>query len=427
MDNVVLIIIVILMSVILLVLIGLVIYLLRKKSNLVVGGGYDYSEDIKEIRDSLAKSSLETKSTIQDSLQNVSKTINTQINEQNKNLSDFKTDLLERNSKNNQEILNKVDSKFGDLTSKVESKMNESNDKIDKNLKDGFNTNVQHLNLVNESLGKITESQKSLDNLNQEVIKFNSVFSNSQVRGRFGEMRLERILQEIFGEVRNMYELQYEIKTSKGSVRPDAVVFMDDNKTILCIDSKFSFSEYEKVFDENPREIEQKELTALKSALQGEIKKISKDYIIKNVTYIYALMFIPSDSIYNFIQLNNYLYNNVIDYARRNNVLIVSPSTIQPILANINYLRLNVELSKNIKKVIEEINTVRKASETLNEKWNDFTKTFESLKKKKENLDNPIENIYEKSKNAISVALKNEVISEDELAVKNNETGDDVS
>lgn len=415
------------MSVILLVLIGLVIYLLRRKNNVAIDGGYDYSNDIKEIKESLIKSSLETKSTIQDSLNNVSDSINKQIIGQSQDLSKFKEDLIDKNSKINQELLNKVDNKFGELTSKVETKMNESSDKIDKNLKDGFNTNVQHLNLVNESLGKITESQKSLDNLNQEVIKFNSVFSNSQVRGRFGEMRLERILQEVFGEVRNMYEVQYEIKTSKGSVRPDAIVFMDDNKTILCIDSKFSFSEYEKVFDENPREIEQKELTSLKSALQGEIKKISKDYIIKNVTYIYALMFIPSDSIYNFIQLNNYLYSNVIEYARQNNVLIVSPSTLQPILANINYLRLNVELSKNIKKVIEEINTVRKASETLNEKREDFTKTFNALKKKKENLDNPIENIYEKSQNAINVALKNEVISEDELDMKSKETEEDVS
>ena len=249
------------MSVILLVLIGLVIYLLRRKNNVAIDGGYDYSNDIKEIKESLIKSSLETKSTIQDSLNNVSDSINKQIIGQSQDLSKFKEDLIDKNSKINQELLNKVDNKFGELTSKVETKMNESSDKIDKNLKDGFNTNVQHLNLVNESLGKITESQKSLDNLNQEVIKFNSVFSNSQVRGRFGEMRLERILQEVFGEVRNMYEVQYEIKTSKGSVRPDAIVFMDDNKTILCIDSKFSFSEYEKVFDENPREIEQKELT----------------------------------------------------------------------------------------------------------------------------------------------------------------------
>ena len=424
MDNIVLIIIVILMSVMLLLLIGLVIYLLKRKNNVTVDSGYDYSQDIKDIKESLIKSSSETKNTIQTSLNNVSESINKQISGQNKNLFEFKEALFDKNSKNNEELLNRVDNKFGELTSKVEIKMNESNDKIDKNSKDGFNTNVQHLNLVNESLGKITESQKSLDNLNQEVIKFNSVFSNSQVRGRFGEMRLERILQEIFGEVRNMYELQYEIKLAKGSVRPDAVVFLDDNKTVLCIDSKFSFSEYEKVFDENPREIEQKELTSLKSALQGEIKKISKDYIIKNVTYIYALMFIPSDSIYNFIQLNNYLYSNVIEYARQNNVLIVSPSTIQPILANINYLRLNVELSKNIKKVIEEIDTVRKASKTLKDKWDDFSKTFNTLKTKKENLDNPVENIYEKSQNAIEVALQNEVISEDELNTKNNEVED---
>ena len=33
-------------------------------------------------------------------------------------------------------------------------------------------------------------------------------------------------------------------------------------------------------------------------------------------------------------------------------------------------------------KVTEEINTIRKASETLNEKREDFTKTFNALKNK---------------------------------------------
>ena len=253
-----------------------------------------------------------------------------------------------------------------------------------------------------------------MENLNTEVNKLNAVFSNSQLRGRFGEIRLERILEEIFSNVRNMYALQYEIKVKNGAVRPDAVVFLDE-KTILCIDSKFSFTEFEKVFDENPRTIEQSKLTSLKSALQNEIKKISHDYIIKNVTYIYAMMFIPSDSIYNFIQLSNYLYSNVIEYARQNKVLIVSPSTIQPILANINFLRINIELSKNIKEVVDEIEVVRKTSESLKVKWDDFTKTFNALKNKKEKLDNPIENIYQKSTNAINVATKKEVVKSEDL------------
>lgn len=403
MDNTILIIVIVLMTVIVLALIGFLIYQIKAKNHVVTNGGYDYSEEIREIRKGLAQSSLETKAAIQDAFSDASKKLSNQFDEQKDKMIDLKDNLLDKVENKFKDTNEKLGKSLEDFTKKVEDKMQQSND-----------NNVNHLKTVSESLGKITESQKSLENLNTEVNKLNAVFSNSQLRGRFGEIRLERILEEIFSNVRNMYALQYEIKVKNGAVRPDAVVFLDE-KTILCIDSKFSFTEFEKVFDENPRTIEQSKLSSLKSALQNEIKKISHDYIIKNVTYIYAMMFIPSDSIYNFIQLSNYLYSNVIEYARQNKVLIVSPSTIQPILANINFLRINIELSKNIKEVVDEIEVVRKTSESLKVKWDDFTKTFNALKNKKEKLDNPIENIYQKSTNAINVATKKEVVKSDDL------------
>ena len=115
-------------------------------------------------------------------------------------------------------------------------------------------------------------------------------------------------------------------------------------------------------------------------------------------------------------KLDDYLYENVIEYARKLNVILVSPSTIQPILANINILRINLNLSKNIKKVVEEIDKLSKASNTLNKKWTDFSTTFKTLVKRKGELDNPINNIYNKTKNVVETAIKKDVINESELS-----------
>lgn len=371
------------------------------------------------LEEKFAKSALETKVAMNDELDKISKSLQAAISNQNESLNNFKDSLIKQNN-DNKDVLNKnLNDSFIKLNDRINQNFKDDRDHLQDSLNKGFETNYKHLGLVNESLGKISESQKNLDNLNNEVIKLNNVFSNSQLRGRFGEIQLEKILESIFGDTRDIYSLQYDLKVKgRDNVRPDAVIFLknqDDESFILCIDSKFSFVEYSKIFDEDPKTIDKTNLSKLKSDLQSQIRKIAHDYIIKDVTYDYALMFIPSDSIYTFIQMNDYLYVNVIEYARKNNVLITCPSLLQPILANINFLRINLELSKNIKSVMQEINKVHDASIGINKAWQDFSKTFEALNKKKEKLDKPIENMVKKTNNAVTMAIKKEVISQDDL------------
>lgn len=429
MENIALIIVICVLALILIVMGIILIFVLKNNSK--NKDGNNFKNDLDEIKKTLTTSSLETKSAIKDELLHVSKGLNDQVlsnlKVQNDNFSQLKDDLIRKNTENNENLLKKVDSNFSltnnkindnfiTLTKQVEDKMSSTDGKIKENLDKGFKDNIESLQKVNLTLGKISESQKNIDNLNTQIVKLNTVFSNNQIRGKFGEIQLEKILQAIFGEARNTYDFQYEMDLKDRKVRPDAVIHLDDeDKTILCIDSKFSFVSYGEIFDKNPKDQDLK-LIDLKSDLQNQIKKINKDYIVKDKTYIYALMFIPSDSIYNFIYLNDYLYENVIEYARKLNVILVSPSTIQPILANINILRINLNLSKNIKKVVEEIDKLSKASNTLNKKWTDFSTTFKTLVKRKGELDNPINNIYNKTKNVVETAIKKDVINESELS-----------
>ena len=432
MENIALIIVICVLALILIVMGIILIFVLKNNSK--NKDGNNFKNDLDEIKKTLTTSSLETKSAIKDELLHVSKGLNDQVlsnlKVQNDNFSQLKDDLIRKNTENNENLLKKVDSNFSltnnkindnfiTLTKQVEDKMSSTDGKIKENLDKGFKDNIESLQKVNLTLGKISESQKNIDNLNTQIVKLNTVFSNNQIRGKFGEIQLEKILQAIFGEARNIYDFQYEMDLKDRKVRPDAVIHLDDeDKTILCIDSKFSFVSYGEIFDKNPKDQKDQDLKLidLKSDLQNQIKKINKDYIVKDKTYIYALMFIPSDSIYNFIYLNDYLYENVIEYARKLNVILVSPSTIQPILANINILRINLNLSKNIKKVVEEIDKLSKASNTLNKKWTDFSTTFKTLVKRKGELDNPINNIYNKTKNVVETAIKKDVINESELS-----------
>ena len=137
---------------------------------------------------------------------------------------------------------------------------------------------------------------------------------------------------------------------------------------------------------------------------------------------MYALMFIPSDSIFNFIQCNDYLYKNVIEFATKNDVIICCPSTIQPVLANIKYFKINLEIHENIDKVILEIKKVSDTSKKLKEKWVSFDKAFEILSNKRQELNGPINKITNYSENALNIGKKENLITDEQLnQVKDDE------
>lgn len=323
-------------------------------------------------------------------------------------------------------INDKFDKKFEEINKKVDTKFEDVNNRVVDSLNTNFNKNNDSLIKVSEAVGKMTDATKNIDDLNKHVTSLNNVLNNSQSRGIFGEVQLESILNSVFGDTQGIYETQYTIPEYSDR-RPDAVIFIEneEEKLILCIDSKFSFVEYEELFKKDSKNLDKSDLTKLKSELKGQIDKIAKDYIIKNVTYSYALMFIPNDSIYLFLQANSYLYENVIDYARKMNVIIVSPSTLQPILANVKALKINYELSKNIKDVIKNIESIKEESKRLETRFKSLSDTIKTLNNKKDDLGKTVEKIQNQSDKTISLALKKGVVEEKDLLIENKENSED--
>lgn len=372
------IILVILCSIILVLLMVLLVLMVRNSSK--KEKSYDLNKEISDslyqIKDSNDKSLLQIKDAL-NSYQSASK----------QEISDSYTKLL-------------------DL---VTTQLNQLNDKVNVSLKTGFETNNKSMNDVSKALGEITVAQKNLDSLNEQVINLNNVLTNNQTRGRFGEVALESILNNVFGSTNGLYKTQYVLDTGK---KPDAVVFLPDPDKLVCIDSKFPFNDYAKLFDRSTTELEKEELNkSFKASLKQEITKIASDYIKPSITSTYAIMFIPSDGIYSYIQSNDEFYESVVNYARTKNVILTSPSTLQPILANIKVLRVNFEISKNIKDIVLEIQKLSKDNQKFTEDWSKVSQAIDSLSTKKDVFDKRVISINKRTSSIIEEAQDNNLIS----------------
>lgn len=338
------------------------------------------------------------------------------------NLQTLKDNMFQRITDLNNSNLKSINEFQESMLKTFNDNIKELSERVDNRLGKGFEVNSENLEKVNISLGKITEAQKNLDKLSSEVSNLNGVLTNSQKRGRFGEIALESILNEVFGETKNTYYLQTTISGTQ--VRPDAMIVLPEPDNLLCIDSKFSFVEYERFFDQSrdlSEEERKKTISSLRDNLKSQITKIANDYIIYGKTSQYAIMFIPNDGIYSFIQTNTMLYESVVTFARSKNVVLTSPSTLQPILATLNTLRVNFEMSKNIKKVIEEINKISALNKTFSKRWDVLYKSISSLIKKSDEFNTTVDKIGKKTSNVVSIAVKNNIIDKEELTIEEQE------
>lgn len=166
---------------------------------------------------------------------------------------------------------------------------------------------------VGVEVGQMSEIGRSMREL-QDFLK------SPKMRGNIGEEILKDLIGQMFPK--NSFYLQYQFKSGE---KVDAAIKTDGG--ILPIDSKFpmeSFQRLVKAENSTPQE---------KATLQKEfirdvkhhIDAIAKKYIIPDEgTMDFALMYVPSETV--FYELCN--LTELMDYARRNRVYLVSPSTL---------------------------------------------------------------------------------------------------
>jgi DNA recombination protein RmuC len=350
----------------------------------------------KEFSENSFSKIIEMNKQIADLQMKVDSSINKLKEETLKILNDDKSELTALFDKYKSDTSASIAKSYTSLFELVDNKYKDMDDMLKSSLKSGFDVNTKSVEKVAEALGRISEAQKNLDSLDDEVKNLNSMLNNSQKRGRFGEIALESILNDVFGNNKKLYDLQHVFYDNSNNKQvPDAVIFLPSPENMLCIDSKFPFQSYEKLFvDKENGEADKKDFY---KNIKDKIKKIADSYIVEGKTCRYAIMFIPSDAIYSYIQSDPDLYKSV-ELARKSNVVLASPSTLEPMLANLRMLTVNYEISRNVDKVIDELKVLATYSEELSKSRNEFNSTFNTLTTKKSKMDTSLNKVYSQTK-----------------------------
>lgn len=377
METVLLILTIVIASFSLIASITAIILLLKKKENSNSVNQIQANEEIKASIASLKENIpvLVSKS-VSDQMVSISKTLSEEGKANLNSLSAFQTQLT-----------NTLTSNINTLNDKVDANLKDINNKVGTSLTDGFKGTSDSMEKLQKALGEIDEAQKNIQNLSTDVISLKDVLSNNQRRGKFGEKQLEMIIGGLFNNANKglLYDFQYIIRKTKGDeneLKPDAVLFLDgeEHHKIVPIDSKFSLVGYEELFD-SKKSLSQEEKASKKSdflkALKQRADETSK-YIIPGTTIDNAIMFIPNDGVFAYIENE---CPDFVEYAQNKKVILTSPTIIQPLIIAFEAIQIDAAKSKNMEKINKAINLLGNEFKRFAPRWENVAKNIASLNK----------------------------------------------
>lgn len=214
---------------------------------------------------------------------------------------------------------------------------------------------------VQKNIGEFTEIGRGMKDL-QEFLK------SPKLRGNVGE----HILKELLGQFlpKSSFNLQY---TFKSGDKVDAAI--KTSAGIIPIDSKFPMENFRKMSGEGSeaeKKLFEKEFIR---DVKSHIDSISRKYILtEEGTIDYALMYVPSESVYYEVANNQELF----EYSQTKRVLPVSPTTFYAYLRAILMSFEGQKIEAKAKEILSALRAIHK----------DYEKTEDALSVLQKHLTN---------------------------------------
>ncbi len=275
-----------------------------------------------------------------------------------------------------------LDSSTGNMVKTLQENSRQLNERLDKA--------ASAVKDVEKEVGQMNEIGRNMREL-QEFLK------SPKLRGNIGEQVLKDLISQMFPK--NNFFLQYEFKSGE---KVDAAIKTDAG--ILPIDSKFPMENFQKM---TKTDIKTEKISFEKEFIKDvkkHINDISKKYILPSEgTMDFALMYVPSESVY-YEVVNQ---TELLDFARRQRVYVVSPSTLYAHLQTILLAFEGKKLESKSKQIFSLLRSIQIDYEKVNENMGVLGKHINNASSQFNNVTSGFLSLGQKIKSTQNIEEKN--------------------
>ncbi len=328
------------------------------------------------------------------------KNINTKIKDEFINSFQKLVDMVNNFNKTNRDEINttlerltkNLEEKFEKLIEENVKQLEKMREIVEEKIQDTLQKRIgESFKIVNNQLEQVQRGLGEMQNLAKGVGDLKKVLSNIKVRGTWGEIQLESILEHILTP--EQYDKNIEIK--RNGQRVEFAIKLpgkEEGKHVyLPIDSKFPQESYLKMLEAYEKS-DINEVERLRIELQKSINKfaedISKKYISPPITTDFAIMFLPTEGLYAEVLK---FPGKVEEIQRKYRIIITGPTTLSALL---NSLRIGFK-TLAIEKRSSEVWKILAAVKTEFIKFGDL---IEKLKKQVNTISNTLEQTDKRTK-----------------------------
>ncbi|ACF07341.1 RmuC family [Metamycoplasma arthritidis] len=363
--------------------------------------------------------------------------------------------FLEINQKNisnlNEELKKSpeaINVKFDDLRTNLDRKLKDLSEatdrqvaKIKEEINEHFKSKVQEkleeqFKDIQDEMLKLRTSVTDFKTLQTDVQELNKIFTNSKLRGNYGEMNLETLLKDMFTQDNwaknvNIKKLSADEDSLKNAtIDPteddinyktmvDFVVKHYENNELkyIPIDCKFPLEDYNRYLETGDLKY--------KKDLISRVKKMAKDiatkYINPPITTNYAVMYIPSESILAELIDGQDGFDVILNLEEKK-ILCLGPLQINLFLSNLRYNTKQYQMNKNSEKILALFEKTRKIFKSTLE---NLEKTKNSSNKITENIEKTLRDLGKINNNFLVLEGKPNLLENYENGEQNKEENDD--
>ncbi|WP_341939291.1 DNA recombination protein RmuC [Marinimicrobium sp. C2-29] len=203
--------------------------------------------------------------------------------------------------------------------------------------------------------GQIVELQKQAQKIGQDAVSLaQALKGNTKSQGNWGEVVLERLLEQSGLQKGREYETQVSFSGADGSRRmPDVIVRLPENKDII-IDAKVSLVDYEKYCNSEDQSERDQFLAQHVQSLRNHIRNLSvKDYErLEGVRALdFVFIFVPIEAAFMLaLQQDPKLYSDAYD----KHIILASPTTLLAILRTVENIWRYEKQNKNAERIARD-------------------------------------------------------------------------